>query len=298
MSAPPDPDAAVTRFADLPAQVDAWVEALGAQPLPVLSRSAREIARLRAAEEHVTVRDIARVLLHDPLLSLRVLREAQALRGNTQTADISTVEHALMMLGVRAFFERFSALPVLERHLSGRALAGLMRVMGRSHHAALNARNFADVRRDAAGNEVAVAALLHDVAEMLVWCFAPERSLRIEELQRTDPALRSGAAQCEVLGFRLVELQRAMVERWRLGALLRSMMSESRASDLRALTVLLAVDLARHAARGWNNAALPDDYTALGQLLKLPHPEVLKLVERTAQQADQALDWYRPSAEP
>jgi len=264
----------------------------------VLSRSASELARLRAAEDEVTVRDIARVLLHDPLFSLRVLREAQALRGNAQTADIGTVEHALMMLGVRAFFERFSDLPVLERRLGGRALAGLMRVMGRSHHAALNARNFADVRRDAAGNEVAVAALLYDVAEMLVWCFAPERSLRIEELQRADPALRSSAAQCAVLGFRLAELQRAMVDQWRLGALLRSMMSESRASDLRAVTVLLAVDLARHAARGWNNPALPDDYAAVGALLKLSHPEVLKLVERTAQQADLALDWYRPAAAP
>ena len=95
-------------FSHLPANEAAWVRALEAVEIPVLQRTVEELARLREIEEQVVARDIARVLLRDPMFTLRVLRYLQVNRHAKQNADITTVEHALMMLGVTPFFTHFS----------------------------------------------------------------------------------------------------------------------------------------------------------------------------------------------
>lgn len=287
-------------IAELPRDESAWVHALDAVEIPVLRRTVEELARLREHEERVVARDIARVLLHDPMFTLRVLRYLQAHRRAAQTADITTVEHALMMLGITPFFAHFGDLPAVESTLAGQPLAldGLMRVVCRAHHAALYAHEWANLRHDRRADEVAIAALLHDLAEMLLWCFAPEMSLRIAAMLRTDGSLRSSAAQSRVLGFKLAELQGTLIAEWRLAALLQSLMGDAHATHPRVMNVALAVNLARHSVGGWDNPALPDDYAAIQQFLKLPQPEVLARIRRTALQAETARDWYHLEAVP
>jgi hypothetical protein len=46
-------------------------------------------------------------------------------------------------------------------------------------------------------------------------------------------------------------------------------MNPENAEHPRVRNVKLAVDLARHSANGWDDAALPDDYTAIAELLHL-----------------------------
>ncbi len=287
-------------LAEPPRDESAWVHALDAVEIPVLGRTVEELGRLREREEQVIARDIARVLLHDPMFTLRVLRYLQAHRRAAQITDITTLEHALMMLGITPFFAHFGDLPAVESTLAGKPLAleGFMRVAYRAHHTALYAHDWAILRHDVRADEVAIAALLHDLAEMLLWCFAPEISLQIAAMLRADPDLRSSAAQAKVLGFKLAGLQSALIAEWRLAALLQSLMADMHATHPRVMNVALAANLARHSALGWDNPALPDDYAAIGQFLKLPPPEILARIRRTALQAETARDWYHLEAVP
>ncbi len=287
-------------FADLPRNEAAWVQALDTIEIPVLSRTVEELARLRENEERLVARDIARVLLHDPMFTLRVLRYLQMHRRAAQTTEITTIEHALMMLGVTPFFEHFGNLPAVESTLAQQpiALDGLMHVVYRAHHAALYANDWANLRADRNAGEIAIAALLHDISEMLLWCVAPEISLRIAAMKHTDAVLRSGAAQAGVLGFALADLQAALIADWQLPVLLQSLMDDTQATRPRVMNVALAVNLARHSAHGWDDPALPDDYSALEEYLKLPLPEVLARIRRTALQAETARDWYHVQAMP
>jgi HD-like signal output (HDOD) protein len=287
-------------FAVMPQDESGWVHALGAVEIPVLRRTVDELARLRQHEERLVARDISRVLLHDPMFTLHVLRFLPTLRKPGRPTEITTVEHALMMLGVSPFFEYFGQLPAVEAILAEHPLAqdGLMQVINRARHAALYARDWASVSHDVESDEVAIAALLHDLAEMLLWCFAPELALRIQEMLRRDRALRSSAAQLAVLGVTLVDLQRTLIAEWKLPELLQSLMDNTQAQRPRAVNVLLAVDLARHSANGWDDPALPDDYVAIQKFLNLPQPEVLERIQRTALQAEHERDWYRPQAAP
>jgi HD-like signal output (HDOD) protein len=281
-----------------PRDESAWVRLLGQAAIPVLRQTVAELARLRENEDRVVARDISRVLLHDPMFTLRVLRELQQRPNAGRSHEITTVVHALMMLGVAPFFRRFCDLPAVETVLAGHpaALAGLMRVLDRAHHAALYAQDWAGLRHDVETEEVMVAALLHDLAEMLLWCFAPELALRIGQLQQADPALRSGAAQRAVLGFTLADLQRSLSAQWNLPGLLQSLMDDSHADKPRVRNVLLAVNLARHSAGGWDNPALPDDHAAIARHLELPLAQVIARVRATAQQAEASRHWYRVEA--
>jgi HD-like signal output (HDOD) protein len=253
-----------------------------------------ELARLREDEDRVGVRNIAQVLLHDPLFTLRVLRYLQAHRRNVQTADITTLEHAVMMLGITPFFTHFADLPVVEMVMASQPLAmdGLMRVAYRSHHAALYARDWANLRSDSRADEIAIAALLHDLAEMLLWCFAPAASLRISEMMRTEEHLRSSVAQTRLLGFKLSQLQLKLIAEWRLAPVLQELMNDSHGSQPRSANAALAVSLARHSVSGWDNPALPDDYVAIQQLLKLSLPDTVARIKHTALEAQAARDWY------
>lgn len=46
----------------------------------------------------------------------------------------------------------------------------------------------------------------------------------------------------------------------------------------RVRNVILAVNLARHSANGWDDAALPDDYEDIAKLLHLQASEVMIIV--------------------
>jgi hypothetical protein len=199
-----------------------------------------------------------------------------------------------MMLGITPFFSHFTDLPVVESTLANHPLAldGLMRVVFRAHHAALYARDWADLRQDARADEVAIGALMHDLAEMLLWCFAPEASLRLSALQHAQVSLRSRIAQASVFGFRFSDIQVKLIRQWTLAPMLQDLIDDSHIQHPRTINVALATRLARHSADSWENAALPDDYAEIQQFLKLPQSETLTRIQRTALRAQSGCDWY------
>jgi hypothetical protein len=52
-------------------------------------------------------------------------------------------------------------------------------------------------------------------------------------------------------------------------------MDPQNAEHPRVRNVKLAVDLARHSANGWDDAALPDDYRAIEELLHISHETLM-----------------------
>jgi len=199
-----------------------------------------------------------------------------------------------MMLGTTPFFRHFARLPTIESTLKDHpdALIGVMRSMSRARHAALYAQDWAMLRHEMESDEVAIAALLRDLAEILMWCFAPEPMLKIRALMQANPRLRSADVQKHVLGFRGQDLQLALAERWHLPKLLQLLMDEEHADQPRSKNVSLACRLARHSAISWFDAGLPDDYKEIGQCLNLPEEEVRERIQRITLQAAKSWTWY------
>lgn len=270
-----------------------WVDRLSKSELPVLKHTARDLAALRADDDKLSANAIAHAIERDPIMTAKLLRYLQSHKHRAQTAEVVQVEQALLMLGLEPFFKNIVPEPLIEDVLKthATALPPVLRVIHRSHRASEYAFDWAVHLHDLHFEEVRVAALLHDIAEILMWCFAPDQMLKIRDMQLHDKALRSRAVQEQVLGFTMDELQKALVKAWSLPELLLTMMDESCAKQPRVHTVMLAINLARHSANGWDDAALPDDYNELAALLHMPVEEAMMMV---VSDAGQVCDLRKP----
>src|ERR1035437_2869537 len=127
---------------------DARVLFYSTAELPVLRHTANDLARLRDDAENVNGRALSSVVLQDPLMTLRVLAYLIEHRHKAQMTDVTTIERALMMIGVTPFFRDFTNLPLVEDQLKSnpKALLGLLKVITRAHKAAHWARDWAAFR--------------------------------------------------------------------------------------------------------------------------------------------------------
>ena len=257
-----------------------WTARLLRAEIPVLALTADALEAMRANEDRVDANSLGEMIAGDPLMSLKVLAHAASRRTSRMLTDTETVTAALVMMGITPFFRAFGAQPTVEQWLAGRplALAGLQLALRRAHRAATFALGFAVHRRDHDAAVIHASALLHDFAEMLLWCHAPELALRIQQAQLADPGLRSAAVQSEVLGVDLADLQQSLMKAWRLPELLTRIADDRHAEHPSVRTVALAVRLARHSLHGWDNPALPDDIDAIAALLNLSVGATLELV--------------------
>ena len=272
--------------------IDAWALFFSNNGLPILRVTKRRIEEMRTNLDRVDARELARVILQDPIMTVRVLAFTQPMRGRSLQRDITTIASSVVMAGIEPFFNHFSELFTIEDQLKGassHALLGVLQIVRRWQRAADYAQDWAVWRHDVNMEEVRIAALLHDLAEILVWCSAPTLGLAIHDQQKANPTMRSADAQKQTLGFTFQEIQQELCRVWNLPELLRTLIDEESAGTPRVQNVTLAVRLARHSSYSWEDPALPDDYKDIGELLNVT-PETVRqrlgLLPMPAREAD------------
>ncbi len=261
----------------------AWLKNLRKINIPVLKQTARALEKLKQDEDNLSARAISNVVLNDPFMVFRVLSYTNSHPGKHQVQDILEVEQAIIMLGTSNFFGHLSPDLLVDDRLKSNipALTHLLKLIKRAHRAAYFAADWAALRKDLHSEEIWIAALLHDFAEMLMWCFAPEKMNIIFDMQHQDKTLRTKDAQQQVLGFHTSDLQKELIKVYSMPPLLTQLMNDDGETeqDNRVKNVSLAVNLARHSANGWDDAALPDDYDAIAAFLHVDVARVLYLIK-------------------
>lgn len=261
-----------------------WAALFDPAELPVLAETAAAIEEWRANEDAVDAHLLAETLVHDPLMTLKLFAHVARSTGrrgaDDDRATAETVTAALVMLGIGPFFRTFGPQPVAEDWLAHHpgARAGFDAVLRRSHRAAAFAIGFAAHRMDHDAAVLHEAALLHGFGELLLWLRAPALAQTIAARQAADPELRSAQVQREVLKVELAALQHALMRAWRLPELLVRMSDARHADAPQVRNVLLAIRVARHSARGWDNPALPDDVRDIASLLQMGEEPVRRLL--------------------
>lgn len=271
----------MTLMIDLPFQgLAPWVDYFKDVDLPVLRHTVQQMEVLRQDADNINTRQLATVIMHDPLMTLRVFCHMEKNRSERQLTDITTIERAVMMIGLQPFFDQFKDLPVVEHQLKGhpRAMLGLLQVVARARHAAEWGRDWALLRKSPEFDEIAVAALLHDFPEILMWCFAPTLAISVKTRQKSDPTCRSVFLQESVFGVPLYQIKQELTQLWGLPKLLSALMNPENAESPNVRNVKLAVDLARHTANGWNDPAIGDDVRAIREMLHMAGSNLLERV--------------------
>lgn len=267
---------------DKPRKLSEWVDFLTAAEIPVLKQTARNISKLQQDAQHMNARSFAQIVKNDPLMTVKMLRYLQSHKQLAQKHDVIEIEQIALMIGLEKTLEKVAPEPLVEEILSQSgnmaALVHLLKTTHRANMAAGYAFDWAVRLHDLHYEEIRTATLLHDIAEMLMWCFSPKEMLQIKTSQTNDKTLRSVIAQQNILGFTLNQLQVELARKWRLPELLIALTDDKNKTQQRVRNVILAVNLARHSANGWDDAALPDDYEDIAKLLHLQASEVMIIV--------------------
>ena len=264
-----------------PRDLPSWAAAFAAGGLPVLAATATEIEALRLIEDGVDAHLLAEAIGSDPLVLLKVMAHLALLRRGRGAGEVESLTAALVMLGIPPFFVAFGAQATVEDILASapEALAGFQRVLRRSHRAARFALGLAAHRMDPDAGIIHDAALLHGIAELLLWLRAPPLAIEISRRLQADTTLRSARAQREVLNIELAALQHALMVAWQLPTLLVAITDEyARRDTPQSANVRLAIRLARHSETGWDNSALPGDFAEVSALVQLSPTHVERLL--------------------
>lgn len=262
--------------------VNAWARHFTNVDIPIKLETAMAIEQMRPNEDDVDAHSLGEMIAGDPLMSLKVMTLLSRSRPTRMVTPPETVTSTLVMMGISPFFRKFGPQPTIEDRLANHpeALDGLMTVLRRAHRGANFALSFAVHRMDDDAQVAHLAALLHDCAEMLLWCHAPELALTIRNAQRADPSLRSSVIQQATLNCDIPDLSQALFKAWRLPELLIRVTDDKHAETPAVRQVKLGVQIARHTAQqGWYNPAMPDDVGEVADLLQLSKKSALQLLQ-------------------
>lgn len=276
----------------LPSTIHEWVTFLEAKDVPVLRRTFLELEKLRPSAERISASRLAVIILRDPLMTLKLLRLANTSRRGRLSNEITSIEHAIMMLGVVPLFKHFSSLAVLEDMLVQQyAHNSMLQVFSRALHAAYQARQWALQHQDIRVEEVYIAALLHDMTNMMLWIYAPQRAQEIRATVQRE-RLSYSLAHEKVMGFSVVDFRAALTASWRFPEMLAELVDCRNARQPRAQGVLLAVSIAHLAERGWYGTEIEATLDAMADTLNLPLAETVLRVHQTAVAAARHWEWY------
>lgn len=253
--------------------VGQWAAYFETQQLPVMKRSKMMLnAFEEAAGELLAPKELSSIVLQDPLLCLRLLREAERTKTHRLVNETTTALAAIMQLGIDEFRMLLLSSTEIEE-----ANVGLLEVEARATVAAQVAQRWAAGRMDLNPEEVAVAALLADAGELLLWVYEPELPQTAKNLLHSGRAKRSSQAQVAACGFDFKELTIRCAELWKLPSLVLQLLRG--ANSPRANLTRICSNFARHVveASATVDLALASDLLDVHKLM--PDVSVEWLVE-------------------
>lgn len=237
-----------------------WAAYLEHMDLPVKASSKQALADLEASRgDMLSAKELADLLLDDPLFALRLLKEANKRLPRRMAKDITTPLGIILSLGTACFSEQLAQAPEVmdDNH-------GFIECEGRATLAAHIALIYGSYHHDLDPGELALGAMLSDAGEIELWAFAPELPEAALNALHNGLAQRSEEAQRKVCGFAFKDLTLLMCEHWQLPPLILHLIRGD--ENMRSKLARLALNTARHLGRGPADPGLQHDLVDAAKL--------------------------------
>lgn len=142
-----------------------WLRTMATEPLPIRSVSLDRLAHLRRTDESLlNVADVANVVLADPLLAYQLLRHVASIERVREPLTLTLgIEHAIMLIGLDQFFNRFGSLPSLESRVAPAHMPAIRTAYARARFSAWLVKEWLALNEEHRVEEYFVAALLYQV---------------------------------------------------------------------------------------------------------------------------------------
>lgn len=193
------------------ALVAARVARIAGKPdFPAFSQQIEETLQV-LADEDVSVQQLGELVLRNYVLTVKVLRAANAFGVNRAGTPIFSVGQAIFRLGVERVRSIVSGLVFFEHfHTKTGPVKELVLLSLVTAHQAADAASRVGYARP---EEAYLCGMLRNLGEILIAYYFPEDHARIRAAA-ARPASSAGAAVEDVLGFSYDDLGRAVAARW------------------------------------------------------------------------------------
>lgn len=150
-----------------------WVKRISDEDMPALCSTLGQLEQL-AADDVSSLSQLGRSVMHDNVLTSRILRVANSVTYNKGRHQIATVSRAAVVLGFDTLRNicltaRLISSLLESKHLSSTVYPILVKRMATSFQAAMLARMMQHGQDEQLEEEVFVAALLHHLGESAFW---------------------------------------------------------------------------------------------------------------------------------
>lgn len=258
---------------------------------PIFRHTKLAILEMRKRDDSLSAKELARVILADPLATLRVIYQANNRSSRSLGGEIASVEHAVLMQGIGPFLNKAASLPVFEdnqKSISASMQASIYRLLRIAQHAAWQARDFAVQAVDTRAEEVEVAALLYYVPDLLFWLQAPDIARRLARERRK---MSYAKAEETVLGLPLSQLRLEMMAGWHVPEVTRDLLNPELCEQPRQALLCASLEIAHRGRHGWWQEKLPGFYEKLASLVNAPVQQVATNVHINAIKAARFGRW-------
>lgn len=252
-------------------RIEDWIRELADNQMPAFAQTAQAIAS-QAEDDAGSTAELARLILQDVAMTTRVLRMASSSYFNPAGGRINTVSRALIVLGFNTVRDLCLSISFIDTFVQGPNRERVVGEMVRSFHAALQAKQLAELTHQKEPEEVFIASLLLNLGTLAFWCFASR--VDAPTVTRLREAMAAGRcaeeAELDVLGFRIDALTDLLNRKWRLSPLLAAALDPSQPPSPRTRTVHFGHALASALDDGPNSPAMTRVLDQIEQQLDLP----------------------------
>lgn len=241
--------------------VDQWTAYLKPLEIPIMPRSRYLLQAVMEGEgDKVSPKELVNIVTGDPFLALRLLRTAEKRRSRTLGHETTTPLASILQIGTDDIKFIMQHSPICDD-----TVLGLVQGEFRSATASFLARNWSGCHADLSPDEVALAALLADIGEMMLWHFVPELPMKAAPAAKIGNAFQRAQMEQQLLGFPLKSLSLSLAQAWDLPALLLALIKG--ADTPRAKVARIASQVARHLQIDQENLEIVKDIQALQEVL-------------------------------
>lgn len=222
--------------------ISQWVEYLKDKETPVLPGTRAALAALREGGDELieqwSALDMTRLVYADPYLALKLLRRAEQRRSRQLGHDTTTPLAAILQTGFDELQEIVDSSPP-----DADTRPGCRACEQRAVLAASIARAWAERRVDLSPDEVAMAALLAETGELLLWHYAPEMTDQETRVRDWNARYTALLPRPSAIEFTFRQLTMALAQAWALPNLVIMLIKGT--DTARANIARLAADIAK-----------------------------------------------------
>ncbi len=224
-------------MAKIPNNKDEWLRRLQSTSLPSFSQNIKKLSNSeKFVDSHSS--ELARTILKDPSLTASVLKLANSVQFNHYGNTIRTVSRGVMLLGHKTIKEICTSCLLLDNFVKGNATDILKSVLARSFHAAIQAKEIANIRGDKGVEELFISALLLNIGEISVYSSLVANDKIVTDLSQAYPF--EGGKERDLIGCYFNELTLALCHSWGIAPMIGQMLAGNYTETSVCRSILLA----------------------------------------------------------